>query len=597
MATLTGQFVSIGEGATYQITITSDSIPAAGTLNLSADPLHIIMPQSDDKYPGVRTLEAEINVLTKDSLAYLYSDDPLHTTVTIKRNTTTIFSGYLEPSQWQQPMTPGEWNEVQVVAIDTLAALKNVPFYDRTLLRGTPDDYGTPSLISMLKEHCGSDITVSYQSGLSSVLDGYFSSEAFIGTDISDTTAHTFVGDMLSDYARAMGITLMMRGRTLYVYKQDSEPTNTGYDLQDHLASNNLDMEIVPPVREVTGKWDDEPEVEKPEGSGMSYNTYDYGTDPRTVPTATRGNWEVYNWPSSFSAWSTQHRPCLFGTATDRSTSSGTPTLFPGIGAREVADKVHVRVPYVHGQWSVKCLTHMNYNRGTSAYANKRMALLPDDYNEDTWDESSNVLRSTIFLTIGDTVLDPYQVRSYAYQSDDDIHEQKWAEYIFRFPFSDISNEMLISNHGKLCIGVRSTYPDNTRELTPHFAKDFSFFWEMTTGNEITKSINNSPLLDSKGIDTALYKGNNSGCILGSIGFKDYVAAGTDSAIDTIANQYRVAHTQWTGDFTASIVSSSFTTSITHHHKLLGKSHSVQACDWDVRNNELSLTLLEDYVN
>lgn len=594
MATLTAQFVSIPEeGATYTITITSASIPADGTLTLSKDPLHIVMPQPDDKYPGVRTLEAEINVLTKEPLAYLYSDDPLNTSVTIKRNNVTIFDGFLEPSQWQQPMVPGEWNEVQIVAMDALAALKNVPFYDRILLRGAPDEYGTSSLIGMLQQYCGSDITVRYQTGIEGVpiteglLDGYFSSEAFIGTDVEDTTAHTFVGDMISDYARAMAITLIMLGKTLYVYRTDNEHT-IGSDISEFLNDTNLDMQVVPPIREVTGDWDEEPEPEEPEGSVSSYLSYNYDTDPRVVATAYKGNWEAYGWPESFTAFG-DTKPVLFSTATNRAAGS-TPELYPGVGAREVADKVHIRVPYQARQWSVKCMTHMNRYRGLNAYAVSRMAVLPDDYTENTWDESSNYLRSTIALVVGDTLYDPYMVRSYGYQSDDDIHEQKWAEYVFRF--QNVSDEEIVRAGGKVCIVVRSTYPDNTRQLTPHFAKDFSMFWELTRGDKRTVKVNDSIILESKDINTKL---TSIGGQLGSVGFKAYNTHRTIYAMDLLANQYRVAHIQYTGNFVASDVMTDFHRSVTSHYVFLGKPHTLMSFDWNCRYNDVELTLLEDY--
>lgn len=591
MATLTARFTDMA-GNPVSITITSATIPADGTLTLGKDPLHITMSQPDDKYPGVRTFEAEISVLTRDSLAFLYSDDPLATNVTITRNARTLFRGYLMPSEWQQPMTPGEWNEVSIVAIDALAALKNVWFTDRCLVRGTQDSYGTPSLVGLLKQHCGSDITVSYQSGTEGILDGYFSSEAFIGTDFDKEDAHTAIGEMFQDYARATGITLTMITNTLYVYRTDSEAVNSSTLI---LAGTDVSMEMIPPVRRVKGEWDAIPDVEKPRSKNVTTTIFTYDTDERmNVPYSTVNDWEPYQWPNTFTGWNGV-KPTLFGSGAKEPQNSD---LFPGLGCRQKPEASHIYVPYNAsfnmGFLSLTYKVHNNQQRDDDVQT-KRMALLPDDCVANTIRE--NAVAGSVKLSINDTTIAATTVDN-VYGLDTSVpyndrlelfEDSKWGAARLQFNLSDY-NAHLIRNRGRIQMQVVSWWGSNR----PTFVKDIHLEASDNDNAHYTANANGSPVFDDLDIDTCLCT-SHIGQSIGTIGAPTLTHyAATRSAMDTLAAQYATVHTQWTIDCEDGYLSGTLA-NVTRHVTFQGKRHTIQAFDWNLRKNTTEITILEDY--
>lgn len=591
MAKLTAQFVSLNNAATYTIELTSAGIPADGQLILSKDPLHLVMPKPEDKYPGVRTIEAEINVLTRDSLAYLYSDNPLNTSVLIKRNGTTWFFGYLEPSQWQQPMTPGEWNEVQIVGIDALAALKNVPFRDRTLMCCAPDQYGTPSLVGLLRQYCGSDINVVPQTGLSGFMGAYFSSEAFIGTDIEDAEAYTTVGDMLQDFARAFGLTMIMRGKTLYIYKNDSESTNTAGDIKTMLADNNVDMEIVPPARSIKGSWDPIPDIDKPIAGTISRQRMNYGTSEELYScySTSSVNWEAHNPPSWRCLGS--YPPILFKTADKSDVTTDKTSLFPGLAAREKADKVHIRVPGTMLTYNVSCEVHANHDRGED-YDSKLAASMPDDATSNC--VKANITRLAVKLIVGDSEFSASTCNLKAY--NEDPNDQKWLAYRFVFSTQNITSTELIKARGRVCVYVPKL------ESPPNYVRDLKFdeLWSNDTYTSDIK-LNTSEMLSDIDINTRLladtsrtykYPLGQMSTMYNPDSTNQSILS-TANAMRRIGNQYRNAHTQWTATFDSSIINSM--ADMTKHVTFLNRRHTIQYMDLDCRNNEVELSILEDY--
>lgn len=592
MATLTGQFYTL-KGKRVQITITSDTIPSAGTLQLGKDPLHLVMSAPDDKYPGVRTFECEISILTRESLAFLYSDDPLHTKVEVTLDTRKIFAGYLMPSEWAQPMTPGEWNECSVVAVDALAALKNVFWDQRTLMRGTPDTYGTPSLVGLIKEHCGNNITVSYQTGLDGILDGYFSTEAFMGTDLTDPDAHTSLGEMLQDYARAMGVTLTMITDTLYVYRGDDEGTLSGTLT---LSGTDLDMEMIPPVRRVSGEWSAIPDVEKPvvKGSTSTVFTYDTDDDEKlNAPHSAANDWEAVEWPSKFSGWKGT-KPSLFGTAAKEHRSSD---MFPGINSRQKPEACHIYVPYSasfsSGVMSMTYSVHNNHDRDDD-YEKTRMAMLPDDATCGTIRE--NAVGGSLKLQIGSTeVKCSYIDNVYGLDSSVTYNERlelfedsAWGKARIQFRVGD-HNEALIRARGRIQMWVYSWW--GTR---PSFVKDITIESASNDPVKLTENANGSIAFDDKDFGSALcssHTGNSIGTI-GTSSLTHYAA--THYALQRIAAQYASVHTQWTGKFDDAYLSQSLA-SVTRHVTFQSKKHTIMAFDWDLRNAETEITILEDY--
>lgn len=119
---MTGNFSAI-DGTVYTVQIGT----TGGTIAFASDPVHISWSRSRNIYSPVKSTEASIRILTSADISYLYTDDPLGTRVTISRGSTTIFVGYLIPQEWDAP-NRGHNDEIELVAVDALSALKDVPY-------------------------------------------------------------------------------------------------------------------------------------------------------------------------------------------------------------------------------------------------------------------------------------------------------------------------------------------------------------------------------------------------------------------------------------------------------------------------------------
>ena len=131
---MTGTFTDI-EGQTYTVTVGT----ATGTLVLGDNPVHISWKSGEHLFVPVRTRECSIRVKTGDDLSWLYTDDPLGVEVTVVRGQECVFRGFLVPQEWDAPFS-GVWDEVELVAVDALAALKQLRYM------AVEGDY--PSLLS-----------------------------------------------------------------------------------------------------------------------------------------------------------------------------------------------------------------------------------------------------------------------------------------------------------------------------------------------------------------------------------------------------------------------------------------------------------------
>ncbi len=119
---MTGTFISQG-GKTYTVTVGA----AEGTLILGEDPVHISWPKATHLFAPVRTSECSIRVKTSVDLSSLYTDEPLGCPVTVYQGSTCLFMGYLTPQVWDAPYR-GVLDEVELIAVDAIAALKNIRF-------------------------------------------------------------------------------------------------------------------------------------------------------------------------------------------------------------------------------------------------------------------------------------------------------------------------------------------------------------------------------------------------------------------------------------------------------------------------------------
>lgn len=125
---MTGYFADIN-GSRYKVTIGNET----GTLTMGSDPVHIVWEQQDHLFVGLRSASCQIRILTNTDLSSLYTDNPLGTVVKVETLDaeddvdTCCFFGYLVPQEWDAPYS-GLNDEVELMAVDALAALKNIRY-------------------------------------------------------------------------------------------------------------------------------------------------------------------------------------------------------------------------------------------------------------------------------------------------------------------------------------------------------------------------------------------------------------------------------------------------------------------------------------
>lgn len=125
---MTGYFTSYA-GQKYQVTVGN----ASGTLYMGEDPVHLTWDRPDHIFVSLRTMSANIRVKSSIDLSSFYTDDPLGCPVRIDAVdssnvvTSCVFFGYLVPQEWEAPFS-GLNDEVELMAVDALAALKNIRF-------------------------------------------------------------------------------------------------------------------------------------------------------------------------------------------------------------------------------------------------------------------------------------------------------------------------------------------------------------------------------------------------------------------------------------------------------------------------------------
>lgn len=119
---MTGTFTSLN-GTTYTVQIGS----AEGTMTLAADPVHISWSRGEHFYSPLRTKECSIRIITSEDMSYLYTADPMGVQVSVLADGATIFFGYLIPQTWDAPNT-GFLDEIEVAAVDALAVLKHIKY-------------------------------------------------------------------------------------------------------------------------------------------------------------------------------------------------------------------------------------------------------------------------------------------------------------------------------------------------------------------------------------------------------------------------------------------------------------------------------------
>lgn len=121
---LTSQFKS-RNGILYSVEISSRAIAQNDTFTLAENPAVLRYDRGDTKYATTKSVLCTINVVTDQDWSYLYSDTPFDCSVVINdlTNNTTIFVGYMIPSQWNTDARPG-MNRITLNAVDVIGMLK-----------------------------------------------------------------------------------------------------------------------------------------------------------------------------------------------------------------------------------------------------------------------------------------------------------------------------------------------------------------------------------------------------------------------------------------------------------------------------------------
>lgn len=198
---MTGTFTSIN-GLTYTVNVGS----ASGTLTLGEDPVHISWKDGEHIFVPVRTRECSIRVKSSEDLSHLYTDDPLGCEVTVTLGNNCIFFGYLTPQVWDAPYR-GVHDEVELVAVDALAALKQLKYMAKE------GDY--PSLLSAQSILARGCATVGI-TGVPTLTGGSaenINEMAFLPRyqDVSEySEERTSWGDVMQAIATWMGVVLML---------------------------------------------------------------------------------------------------------------------------------------------------------------------------------------------------------------------------------------------------------------------------------------------------------------------------------------------------------------------------------------------------
>jgi len=600
MATLTGTFKSQG-GTTYTVKIYNEQIDSNGTLLLDADPVHLIVSNQDLKYIGLRSTECQINVLSKTDLAELYTEDILGTSVVVKKGDDTVFAGFLEPSQWNQPCIKGRYNTMQLVAIDAWSALLQYPMITRKSqkmiewliemlnLIDTPFSSMGESIGYLRKTDFGNrQLVISNDSLMPSDL------YAEDGIDSFPT-----YGQILQELGMATNNTFMMIADNLEVFNVDAINTFWTKNAESELLSDSVSLEIVPTYRRVVFETDTPPQQEQPEltsnGDAYVQPYYVNGTANKYKDKyayfyhARNGYYK--NWqnngtipaPSSSVGVAVQ---CMMGVnyAGSRSELKRDKDAF-FLGCSAISNPIHYRL-----------CTAVSNNKGLFDFKVEADIFINPDYSStDPWAivpqlwktgrteavvNGSPNSTSTIALMIDDFVVNPSYVTT-----DFDSNDSGWQHCTFQFRAVDTGQYL---NNGKVQIILRSPVLNSTNGY--RFARNVKFVYnDAIFVDSINDPVNNKSTGSDLKLDFTLNTIANSsgeankGTIMGGI-----VGVGsTDDLITAIKSQYCAPRRKW------NITLSSDGYDPRHKVKYDGKTCTQMGSDWDLRKDTIKVSILE----
>lgn len=257
MGTYKAKFKSI-KNIEYNIEISASWLTDK-TIYLDADPVHLVVSAGKTKFPGLRTTECEINVLSTDPMVELFSEDIMSVTVHMYHESVTDFIGFLETSEWDVPAAPGMLQSKQLVAVDALSVFLQKPCYERSFR-------SMLSIMDQLKTELNGKlpVTVSYKGSLlndNQIYGAYVNIDSLQPQDLyAEQTADenwTSWGEIINEFAVATASTIMMLGNEIKAYYVDTETEvwcSQSAPMESRLVTTSMSLKMVNSVRRVENK-------------------------------------------------------------------------------------------------------------------------------------------------------------------------------------------------------------------------------------------------------------------------------------------------------------------------------------------------------
>lgn len=261
MGKYSAQFTSI-KGVTYTLEIAAEWLQDK-TLVLDVDPVHLVVSEAKTKFPGLRTTECEINVLSDDPMTELYNEDIMTVTVMLKHGDEVDFVGFLETSEWEMPCAPGMIEAKQLVAVDALSVFLKKNCYDRSYTRMINIMEEVKAEMNALlpvnivfegellateeEELTGNSI---YQSFVN--IDSLQPADLYESHDVDGNWMKW--GEIIDEFAKATGSTIMLNGTHIKAYYVDREPNewcNELHPMETRLTNTEMSIKMVGSARRI----------------------------------------------------------------------------------------------------------------------------------------------------------------------------------------------------------------------------------------------------------------------------------------------------------------------------------------------------------
>ncbi len=248
--TIQGTFYDIDDNL-ITVTITkdngNDNILTIGEngLYFTGDPISIETNMESTFDPIIRK-SCTINLLTRNYIGdYLWAENAHNIRVEVKRGTSTIFYGFVEPNTFSQPFV--ELDEFSINCIDVLSALQYYNYKDATMdtydaLKANAATATFRSLIIDAMNNALQDTATDYQIlyDRSNGIDSRNTSTLFTNLGISETLlfGETYddvwtCEDVVNETLQYLNLHIIQQGKIFYIFDWDTlrKRRNTWYSL------------------------------------------------------------------------------------------------------------------------------------------------------------------------------------------------------------------------------------------------------------------------------------------------------------------------------------------------------------------------------